>query len=303
MANRYNADCMITAWSGKGMVRNYGAATQTSADPLPSYYARTCGSVASNNYAFTWQPDVVVVVLGINDFSTSPNPSQAQYVGGYSNFVKTLRGHYPRADILCTYLSSMGGNASTYIRAVVNTSGDSKVHFVSVSYTLVNPTDLGSDWHPNASGQTKIANAFIPVFDGIMGTNWGSAPHGTSLLWLRSHGFTNDFAVAEEGDPDGDRMKTWEEYRAGTDPTNAASVFRFQEIAAVSAGIRLTWPGGTNGGLTTPFQMYRTTNLLSPAWDLVSGSITRAGNGFNVWTDSPPASAMHVFYRLAVPAR
>ena len=107
MANHYGADCMITAWSGKGMVRNYGAATQTSPDPMPYYYARTCGSVATNNYAFTWQPDVVVVVLGINDFSTSPNPSQAQYVGGYSNFVKTLRGHYPNADILCTYLSSM----------------------------------------------------------------------------------------------------------------------------------------------------------------------------------------------------
>ena len=199
MANHYNADCMMTAWSGKGMVRNYGAAGQTSPDPMPYYYARTCGSVATNNYAFTWQPDVVVVVLGINDFSTSPNPSQAQYVGGYSNFVKTLRGHYPNADIICTYLSSMAGSASSYIQTVVNTSGDSKVHFASVSYTLVNPTDLGSDWHPNASGQTKIANAFIPVFDGIMGTTWGSAPHGTPLTWLRSYGFTNDFAARRGG--------------------------------------------------------------------------------------------------------
>ena len=199
MANHYNADCMMTAWSGKGMVRNYGAAGQTSPDPMPYYYARTCGTVATNNYAFTWQPDVVVVVLGINDFSTSPNPSQAQYVGGYSNFVKTLRGHYPNADIICTRLSSMAGSASSYIQAVVNTSGDSKVHFASVSYTLVNPTDLGSDWHPNASGQTKIANAFIPVFDGIMGTSWGSAPHGTPLTWLRSYGFTNDFAARRGG--------------------------------------------------------------------------------------------------------
>jgi hypothetical protein len=270
---------------------------------MPYYYARTCGSVVTNNYAFTWQPDVVVVVLGINDFSTSPNPSQAQYVGGYSNFVKTLRGHYPNADIICTYLSSMASTASSYIQAVVSTSGDSKVHFARVSYTLVNPTDLGSDWHPNLSGQTKIANAFIPVFDGIMGTSWGSAPHGTPLTWLRSYGFTSDFAIAEEGDPDGDRMQTWEEYRAGTDPTNAASVFRLQEIAPVANGFRLTWSGTTNSEVTTPFLMYRATNLLSPAWDLISGSIPRAGNGFNAWTDSMPASGMQVFYRLAVPAR
>jgi hypothetical protein len=195
----------------------------------------------------------------------------------------------------------MSGIASTYIQAVVNTSGDSKVHFGSVSYTLINPTDLGTDYHPNASGHTKIANAFIPVFDGIMGTSWGSAPHGTLLTWLRSYGFTSDFAAAEEGDPDGDGMKTWEEYRAGTDPTNAASVFRFQEIAPVANGIRLTWSGATNSGVTTLFLMYRATNLPSPAWDLLSGTITRAGNGFNVWTDSAPISGMQIFYRLAVP--
>lgn len=112
--------------------------------------------------------------------------------------------------------------------------------FKALSYTLVNPTDLGADGHPNASGHTKIANAFIPVLDGIMGTNWGSAPHGTPLTWLRSYGFTNDFALAEEDDPDGDGLKTWEEYRAGTEPTNAASVFRFQEIAPVAGGLRLT---------------------------------------------------------------
>jgi hypothetical protein len=270
---------------------------------MPYYYARTCGSVASNNYSFTWQPDVVVVVLGLNDFSTTPNPSQAQYVGGYSNFIKTLRAHYPGADIICTHLSGMLGSASNYIRTVVSTSGDSKVHFGSVSYTLVNPTDLGSDWHPNASGQTKIANAFIPVFDGIMGTSWGSAPHGTPLAWLRSCGFTNDFAAAEESDPDEDRMETWEEYRAGTDPTNAASVLRFHEIAPVANGIRLTWSGTTNSGVTTPFLMYRATNPLGPAWDLISDSIGRAGSGLNVWTDSAPTSGMQTFYRLAVPAR
>ena len=303
MANRYNADCMITAWSGKGMVRNYGAAGQTSVDPMPYYYARICGTVATNNYAFAWQPDVVVVVLGINDFSTSPNPSQAQYCGGYSNFVKTLRGYYPNAHILCTRLSSMAGSASSYIQSVVTTSGDSKVHYANVSYTLVNPTDLGAAGHPNASGHTKIANAFVPVFDAIMGTNWGSAPHGTSLNWLRSYGFTNDFALAEENDADGDGLKTWEEYRAGTDPTNAASVFRFQEIAPVASGLRLTWSGTTNSGVTTPFQIYRATNPPSAAWELIAGSIPRAGTGFNVWTDTAPASGAEVLYRVAIPPR
>ena len=197
----------------------------------------------------------------------------------------------------------MAGSASNYIWAVVNTSGDSKVHFASVSYTLVNPTDLGAAGHPNLSGQTKIAGAFIPVFDGIMGTSWGSGPHGTPLTWLRSYGFTNDFELAEEGDPDRDGLKTWEEFRAGTDPTNAASVFRLQAIAPIANRIRLTWSGTTNSGVASPFRIYRATNLFNPTWALISSNIPRSSNGLNVWTDSVPASGTRVFYRVAVPAR
>lgn len=173
MASHYNADCMITAWSGMGMVRNYGDSNPTSAAPFPSVYPRTCGSVANSDYDFVWQPDVVVVALGINDFSTTPHPSEEQYVGGYLGFIATLRSHYPDAHILCTHLSSMGSVAGGYIATAASTSGDSKVHFADVPYNLVVPDDFGPDYHPNVVGQTKIADAFIPVFDSIMGSTWG----------------------------------------------------------------------------------------------------------------------------------
>ncbi len=173
MASHYNAECMITAWSGKGMVRNYGDSNQTSVDPFPPVFPRTCGTVANNDYDFAWQPDVVVVALGINDFSTTPHPSEEQYVGGYLSFIETLRSHYPDAHIICTYLSSMDSVASGYIAAAASASGDSKVHFASVSYNLVVPDDFGPHYHPNIVGQAKIADAFIPVFDSIMGTTWG----------------------------------------------------------------------------------------------------------------------------------
>ena len=194
MARHYNADIMVTSWSGRGMVRNYGDPNPTSTDPFPTAYERTFGSVAVDDYDFAWQPDVVVIALGINDFSSDPNPSQAQYEGGYSNFVQTIRGHYPDADIICTYFPSMAGNASTYIQNVANNSGDSKVHYAHVDYSLINPDDLGAIWHPNVSGHIKIADAFIPVFDSIMGPEWGSASPGliaspsdsaVSLSWNR----------------------------------------------------------------------------------------------------------------------
>ncbi|MDQ8202161.1 polysaccharide deacetylase family protein [Pelagicoccus sp. SDUM812003] len=173
LATHYQADSMFTSWSGKGMARNYGDTNQTSPDPLPSVYARTCGSVENDNYGFAWQPDVVVIALGINDFSTTPHPSQEQYAGGYGDFIETLRSHYPDAHIICTYLSSMDAVAADYIAAAVEASGDSKVHFADVRYNLEAPADFGTHYHPNIVGQTKIADAFIPVFDSIMGTTWG----------------------------------------------------------------------------------------------------------------------------------
>ena len=97
-------------------------------------------------------------------------------MGGYSNFVTTVRGYYPKADIICTYLSQMFEPASNYISAVVSTFGDSKVHFASVSCSLTNPADLGPDDHPNTLGQIIIADAFIPVFDSIMGASWAYIP-------------------------------------------------------------------------------------------------------------------------------
>ena len=177
MASHYHADCMVTAWTGEGMVRNYGDPNQTSAYPLPYYYPRTCGSVSNSaTWTFNWQPDVVVINLGLNDFFTSPQPTEAQFVGGYSNFLTTVRGYYPNADIICTCLCQMLGSAGDYISTVVSTFGDRKVHFAYIDYVLMNPTDLGSDEHPNTWGQTIIADAFIPVFDGIMGASWAYSP-------------------------------------------------------------------------------------------------------------------------------
>jgi hypothetical protein len=269
MASNYTADCMITAWSGEGMVRNYGDTNQTSPTPLPYYYPRTCGSVESNDYSFTWQPDVVVVVLGINDFSTTPYPSQEQYVGGYSNFVKTLRSHYPDAHILCTYLSSMNGIASGYIAMAANTSGDSKVHYAEVLYTLDTPTDYGSDFHPNASGHTKIANAFIPVFDRIMGTSWGNNTN--------SGNFGNSL-VLDQSPPDRPVVaNTLLTVTNSAHATNGSTNTLIYQLVSPPTGAAIS-PGGVISWTPSSVQASQTYSLIT----LVSDGSSSATNAFHV---------------------
>eukprot|EP00026_Physarum_polycephalum_P012332 Phypoly_transcript_12628.p1 GENE.Phypoly_transcript_12628~~Phypoly_transcript_12628.p1 ORF type:complete len:252 (+),score=17.22 Phypoly_transcript_12628:19-774(+) len=61
------ADFMVTAWSGIGMVHNYGDTSAISLDALPSFYNLSVGN--KNNYGtwdFTkWVPHAVVINLGM----------------------------------------------------------------------------------------------------------------------------------------------------------------------------------------------------------------------------------------------
>jgi len=66
------------------------------------------------------------------------------------------------------------------------------------------------------------------------------AAHGTPLWWLAQYGYTNNFDAAELADPDYDGLPTWQEYLAGTNPTNSASVLKCTSAQTTTAA------GGTN---------------------------------------------------------
>lgn len=56
-----------------GVVRNYGEKTPTSPIPFPMIYKRTVANDANSTWnTAQWTPDVVVINLGTNDFSSQP---------------------------------------------------------------------------------------------------------------------------------------------------------------------------------------------------------------------------------------
>jgi hypothetical protein len=64
-------------------------------------------------------------------------------------------------------------------------------------------------------------------------------PHG----WFASHGIPVD----DLADDDGDGQAAWQEYLAGTDPTNRSSFFTILGVEASGADDVLTWRGGITG--------------------------------------------------------
>jgi hypothetical protein len=118
----------------------------------------------------------------------------------------------------------------------------------------------------------------------------------TPYIWLESQGITTDYDAADIADLDGDGLLTWQEYRAGTDPTNASSVFAV--LAMDSNGI--TWYGTTNSGVMDDFVILRATNMLNPVWQ-AAGTKARSATGTNTCWDPNPPQDVPVFYKICLP--
>jgi hypothetical protein len=126
--------------------------------------------------------------------------------------------------------------------------------------------------------------------------------NGTPIGYLREHGLTDPYYTnpddAELGDWDGDGLLNWEEYVAGTDPTNALSVFEVLVIDHGSPSNKVVFYGTTNHlDPALPFGMYRGTNLMQVnPWTLLPVSIPRSLDGTNIWWDVTPPVGVPAFY-------
>lgn len=163
-AKALGAEYSIQAISGKGMVHNYGDGTALSQQPMPFFFDRTLAGSARPAWDFaSWIPQVVVVALGTNDFSTAVKPSREQYVSAYKAFLQRLRGLFPSAALVCVSFAA-DSFQGPYVDAMVqevNAAGDAKVHWVGMP-ALTN-TEVGCDWHPNVAGHKKFADVLVPA--------------------------------------------------------------------------------------------------------------------------------------------
>ena len=174
LARRLSADYSVIAISGIGIVRNDGDSTLTSKRPLPYYYDRACLNDTLKWDFQKWQPDLVVIRLGNNDYWKKPYPVTNVFQKGYINFLKEIRSFYPEASILvfcepigkdqhCNYISSA-------VTELKNELGDKKIWFEKLNVYLEMTKDYGCQGHPNESGHKKIADALEPIIRKAM--NW-----------------------------------------------------------------------------------------------------------------------------------
>jgi hypothetical protein len=146
-ARALGADVVTIAYSGIGVYRSYGSGDLT----MPERYDRALPTVdGAWNFA-EYQPHVVVITLGTNDFG-SGDPGQA-YVDAYVSFAKHVRSKYPDAHFV---LAAMYGNQEGPIGSVVDdlkSGGDAKVERFTFSSVQNNK---GCAQHPDKAAQQAM---------------------------------------------------------------------------------------------------------------------------------------------------
>jgi hypothetical protein len=116
-----------------------------------------------------------------------------------------------------------------------------------------------------------------------------------SYAWLQYYGLSTD-GSADFLDSDGDGMNNWQEWRAGTDPTNPASLLRLSSISATAAVVTVRWQGVT--GIT--YRLERSTNLLAqPVFLPVQSNIPGAAGTISC-PDTNAPYPRPAFYRVTV---
>ena len=182
-AQNLNADYQIIAQSGMGMVRNYNG-TSPGTD-FRTYYDRTLQAVNTDVWQppKSWRPQLIVIGLGINDFSTPLNAGEqwsttaqlvAAYKSAYEGFIAHLRARYgPGTTIVvsATALSNTTLFAQSAQQVVqdLNSQGDSRVFYWY--YDSPSLDHLGCDFHPSVHDD-RIISGLLNNFIATLPLTW-----------------------------------------------------------------------------------------------------------------------------------
>ena len=187
VARAVDAELSLVAWSGKGLVRNYGEKTSTSALPLPAFYDSTLGSMVGQPTNH-WDParyiaNVVIIYLGANDYSTEPNPTDAEFINAGMSLVNKIKTDYPNASILLLtdeFPFTVKTSKATNVEKIAAMSGSK---FFKIPASVIDSSrPTGCNGHPNTLTQQGIANAVTPVVQGLLNSINGQ---GTENIFIK----------------------------------------------------------------------------------------------------------------------
>ncbi|HSY26677.1 MAG TPA: GDSL-type esterase/lipase family protein [Burkholderiaceae bacterium] len=174
VARHYHADWELNAMSGMGMNRNWNG--NRAEVNFGSFYPRLLQNDASSKAEEPeWHPQLLVIGLGINDFSTPLHDGEnwtreslaEQFKTAYKSLIDDLRARYGAVAIIATAARVRPDDQQApLVQQVVNVAranGD-----LQISYLEYDKLQLEScQWHPTLDDHRRMAQALIDAIDAI----------------------------------------------------------------------------------------------------------------------------------------
>ncbi|MEN0039600.1 MAG: SGNH/GDSL hydrolase family protein [Cellvibrio sp.] len=166
VAKHFNADYQINASSGFGIVRNYNG--HSPEKNLIGLYPFT---LHNNAYIYqsNWQPQVIVIGLGTNDFSTKLNDTerwktradlQLDYINKYVEFVKSLQRKNPKAEFVLMASTNADNEIANQVSKVLAQLKDAGIK--KIDTIIFSGLDFkGCHWHPSAADDKILSELII----------------------------------------------------------------------------------------------------------------------------------------------
>ena len=148
-ADALDAEAQLLAYSGYGAVRNYGDKEAASKDPFPAYYPHTVLAEKAVWDREQFKPQVAVVFLGTNDYSTQPVPSEEAFISGYRALIAAAREGRGPLPVLCIYPHEPAVLADR-VKAIVEAERKEGLPTEILGFPAPADDELGCDWHPLA---------------------------------------------------------------------------------------------------------------------------------------------------------
>jgi lysophospholipase L1-like esterase len=169
-ADHYHADYQINAISGRGIVRNYNG---FAGDTLPEAYPYVLFDKKQEYSDPVWKPQIIVIALGTNDFSTPLNPGEkwktrdelhVDYETAYVRFLKSIRAKDPDAYIILWATDMANGEIESEAQKVVQQAkeqGETKIAFIPINHLQF----TGCNWHPSLADDKTIQEKLVQFID------------------------------------------------------------------------------------------------------------------------------------------
>ncbi|MEX2382318.1 MAG: GDSL-type esterase/lipase family protein [Opitutales bacterium] len=176
-ARALDADCEVVARSGIGFYRNYNGPKEGSPDSLPALFDRIHFRQAEPEWDFAaFQPQVICINLGTNDFSTTGGDVE-RFVAAGSDFLKRLKSLYPESRIvLVSGPMEQSAAYSQALRDMLVQSGIPETHTTLFPLSPQGRLGFGTHWHPSVRQGEKNGQELSQFLEEWMGEDWGSRP-------------------------------------------------------------------------------------------------------------------------------